>query len=73
MNQAEFEEAYARRSGLSRDQIFRPGSQVAMRCACGDVHCSGWAAVTDSPLAIRAHVQLYQRELTPSTVSAERG
>lgn len=64
MTRAEFIAAYAARSGpnveITEDGI-RVGSRrrVALRCACGEEACQGWAMVNDDPEAIADHMALY--------------
>lgn len=38
--QAEFEQAYARRSGVAVEKLRQ--RMVAKRCACGETNCAGW-------------------------------
>jgi hypothetical protein len=54
----EFLELYcASGEGISRELFDE--TQVALPCACGEIGCSGWAAVSNNPLSIRAHMKLY--------------
>lgn len=59
MTSEEFMRRYAEGSGLSVDECFQAGGQVALRCACGDPECLGWAAVSDNRLSIKAHNDLH--------------
>lgn len=59
MTKEEFMTRYASRSGLAVEECFGPGAQVSLPCACGDSLCEGWAAVSDNPLSIKAHMDLY--------------
>ena len=44
MTREEFEEGYARRSGMTVERLHELG-QVAIPCACGEDGCKGWAMV----------------------------
>ena len=44
MTREEFEEGYAKRSGVTVERLHELG-QVAVRCSCGEDGCNGWAMV----------------------------
>jgi len=56
MTRKEFEEGYAKRSGLTVTRLHELG-QRAQPCACGADNCKGWAMVGDGGLA--RHKELY--------------
>ncbi len=47
MTAAEFETAYAARSGITTDQL-RAMGRVVRSCACGEAECEGWQSVSDT-------------------------
>ncbi|MEK4328906.1 hypothetical protein MKX70_24005 [Paenibacillus sp. FSL R7-0312] len=58
MNKKEFEEDYCRRSNIQIEEYLN--GMITLPCRCGSESCKGWAAVTNNPLAIKSHVNLYQ-------------
>ena len=39
--------------------LFQDGTMVALPCCCGVDVCKGWAALTNNPMLIDAHMELY--------------
>lgn len=59
MTKEEFEKAYIEASGMSEELYHE--TQVTLPCTrCDDDECNGWAAVSNSPLTIKAHNALYR-------------
>lgn len=65
MTRDEFIRNYCERTGVTWEWLSGPeGNQVALRCACGEVGCLGWAMVTNEPLSLKAHTDLYAPRVT---------
>jgi hypothetical protein len=57
MTKEQFEKEYeANIMGLKYKDFF-----ITLPCNCGERDCPKWAAVTNSPLAIKAHNDLYNK------------
>lgn len=59
MTKEEFEERYCKRSDITLE--FYHENFVTLPCDCGISGCKGWACVSNSPLSIKAHNDLYRR------------
>lgn len=57
MNKEQFEKRYIERSGITQEQYDE--FLITMPCSCGVRGCKGWVAVTNTPLGIKAHKDLY--------------
>jgi hypothetical protein len=57
MTKEEFEKRYCERSGISKEEYDE--HEITLPCRCGENGCNGWAAVSNTPLAIKAHKDLY--------------
>ena len=57
----EFEKRYCERSEISIEDYHE--YEVTLPCDCGEDGCEGWAAVSDNPISIKAHKDLYQRHM----------
>lgn len=55
----EFEESYCKKSGITIEEYKQEFNLVTLPCKCDNEHCSGWAAVDDTPRKIKAHEQFY--------------
>ena len=62
MEKEDFIREYCERSGESEEELIK--YEVALPCHCGEPGCKGWAMVTNTPLAIRAHQSLYGAGIT---------
>lgn len=58
LTKEEFEENYARDSGITIEEYRE--TQVTLPCNCSYEGCKGWAAVSNNERAIKAHKDLYQ-------------
>jgi hypothetical protein len=47
MNRKEFEERYAKRSGITVEQLHKLG-RYGYPCLCGDISCEGWQMVNEN-------------------------
>ena len=66
MTAAEFVKQYCEAGGWTEKEFYE--SQVLMP---DDTSPYGWAAVANSPLAIKAHVDLYMRNIHMSPAKSE--
>ncbi|HET8695761.1 MAG TPA: hypothetical protein VFM33_13900 [Aquabacterium sp.] len=57
MTKDEFIKGYAERSRATVAEVMT--GMVALPCDCGDDHCQGWAMVSNTPRAIKSHMDLY--------------
>lgn len=57
MSKDEFIAGYCERSGITREDF--DATEIALQCACGMSLCHGWSAVTNHPIPIRNHMELY--------------
>ena len=47
MTKEEFEEGYARRSGITVERLHELG-EIAVPCSCEYIKCKGWAMVNEA-------------------------
>ena len=66
MTRDEFIDSYMKRSGIPQERRTPNGfsvtnhpGRVALRCACGQDECEGWAMVRDEQEDIDTHRELY--------------
>lgn len=59
MNKNDFINNYCNKSNISSDKLNE--TQVVLPCKCGDESCEGWAVVSNNPLSIKAHNELYSK------------
>lgn len=59
MSKEEFEIGYCEGSEITIEEYHNEYNQITLPCNCGEEGCQGWAAVTNIPLAVKAHVELY--------------
>jgi hypothetical protein len=57
MTKEDFIAGYCERSHMTWEAL-QP-FQVALPCACADESCCGWAMVSNNPLSVQTHMQLY--------------
>jgi len=60
MTKEEFIERYGKYSNISRDLLLK--RCVIMECNCNSSTCMGWAVVSNNPLSIKAHKDLYSNQ-----------
>ena len=58
-NKDQFEKDYCKQSGITIEQYNGFFNQITLPCNCGDKSCERWAAVTNTPLTIKAHENHY--------------
>ena len=68
MTEDEFIAAYCKRSGVIWEEI--RAFEVVLPCACGDASCCGWAMVSNNPLSVQTHMQLYAPDADTPAVGA---
>lgn len=61
-DQKAFEEAYAKRSGVTVEWLRQ--HRIALPCQCGEPDCEGWAMVSRAPHMIEAHLNAHCGEDT---------
>lgn len=57
MTKEEFEKRYCERSEITIEEYRE--YEVTLHCHCGQGGCDGWAAVSNTPITIKAHNDLY--------------
>jgi hypothetical protein len=57
MSKVKFEKEYCNKSGITIE--FYHETQVTLPCHCGVESCQGWTAVSNNPVSIKAHNDLY--------------
>lgn len=50
---------YREKSNISICELNK--TNVILACDCGDKSCKGWAVVSNNPLSIKSHNELYNR------------
>ena len=68
MTKEEFIAGYCERSQITWEEL-QP-FQVALPCSCGDESCCGWAMVSNNPLSVQSHMQLYAPDADSPAVDA---
>jgi hypothetical protein len=41
--------------------LFDNGRRLALPCKCGEEDCKGWASVSNDPISLKAHTDLYHK------------
>ena len=59
MTKDEFIDQY-KVTSIPKDEFLK--TQVVLECDCGETNCKGWAMVSNTPLAIKSHMELYYPE-----------
>jgi hypothetical protein len=59
MTKEEFEKRYCERSKITIEEYYNDYNLITVPCNCGITGCYGWAAVTNSPSALKAHKDFY--------------
>lgn len=59
MDKEEFEKEYCEMSHITLEEYNK--TQVTLSCNCSNNGCKGWAAVSNNPLSIKAHKDLYMK------------
>lgn len=57
MTKDEFEKQYCKNSGMSKEEYDQ--HSITLPCQCEADDCQGWASVTNKPLFIKIHNELY--------------
>lgn len=60
MTEKDFEKGYIQRSGISEEYYQR--NFVTLKCHCSSEVCQNWACVSNNPLSIKTHKELYGDE-----------
>lgn len=64
MTDEEFEKRYCENSGITIDEYHGALNLITLPCNCDADNCEGWAAIDNTPQAIKTHKTLYT--VTPS-------
>jgi len=59
MDKEAFEKEYCENSDMTLEEYRE--SFVTLPCKCDYEYCQGWACVSNTPLAIKAHNELYNK------------
>lgn len=57
LTKEEFKKEYCAKSGITWDELSK--TQIVLPCSCNYEDCKGWAMVSNEPLNIKAHMDLY--------------
>ncbi|MED3562322.1 hypothetical protein [Bacillus xiapuensis] len=59
MTKEEFEKRYCEQSGITTEEYYNDCNLITLPCNCDYEGCEGWAAIDNTPRAIKTHKDLY--------------